>query len=207
MTPIAATRAGKPGMEPVHSFPVGMTVYPIITPACLLAANTSHQISYKNIMNKKTSGMTLIELLVTVAVVTILLMLGVPQFRSVTAGNRLTTSINLLQGDLAFARTEAIKRGTAVTISSGATNWATGGWTTAVTISGADTALRISPPLTNDQTLNTDTTTIQFNADGRLNGGGTVTFTLCDDRVGLVGKEVEISAPGQSHLRTKIDCP
>ena len=206
MPPIVATRAGKPCMEPVHSFRVVMTVYQIITPACLPAAYTSAQISYKNIMNRKTSGLTLIELLVTVAVVMVLLVLGVPQFRDVTASNRLTTSINLLQGDLAFARTEAIKRGVPVTISSGATNWATGGWTTAVTISGTDTDLRISPALTNMQQLTSTETEIQFNADGRLDGGGTVTFTLCDDRSGTLGKEVVISATGQSRLRTKIQC-
>ena len=206
MTPIVATRAGKPGMEPVHSFRVVMTVYQIITPACLPAAYTSAQLSYKNIMNKKISGLTLIELLVTVAVVMVLLVLGVPQFKSVTASNRLTTSINTLSGDLAFARTEAVKRGSPVTVSSDATNWATGGWTTAVTISGDDTALRVSPPLTNEQTLITNTTTLTFNPDGRLNGGGTVTFTLCDNRSGLIGKKVEIRAPGQTILKTKIQC-
>ena len=94
MTPIVATRAGKPGMEPVHNFRVVMTVYQLITPACLPAAYTSAPISYKTIMNKKTYGLTLIELLVTVAVVMVLLVLGVPQFKSVTASNRLTTSIN-----------------------------------------------------------------------------------------------------------------
>ena len=207
MTPIVATRAGKPGMEPVHSFPVVMTVYQIITPARLSAAYTPAPISYKTIMNKKTSGLTLIELLVTVAVVMVLLVLGVPQFRTITASNRLTTSINLLQGDLAFARTEAIKRGMPVTISSAATNWATGGWTTAVTISGADTDLRISPPLTNMQQLTSTETEITFNADGRLDGGGTVRFTLCDDRSGDIGKQVDIRATGQTDLTTKIDCP
>ena len=207
MTPIVATRAGKPGMEPVHSFRVVMTAYQIITPARLPAAYTPPQISYKNIMNKKTSGLTLIELLVTVAVVMVLLVLGVPQFRTITASNRLTTSINLLQGDLAFARTEAIKRGMPVTISSAATNWATGGWTTAVTISGADTDLRISPPLTNMQQLTSTETEITFNADGRLDGGGTVRFTLCDDRSGDIGKQVDIRATGQTDLTTKINCP
>ena len=207
MTPIVATRAGKPGMEPVHSFRVVMTVYQIITPACLPAAYTPAPISYKTIMNKKISGLTLIELLVTVAVVMVLLVLGVPQFRTITASNRLTTSINLLQGDLAFARTEAIKRGMPVTISSAATNWATGGWTTAVTISGADTDLRISPPLTNMQQLTSTETEITFNADGRLDGGGTVRFTLCDDRSGDIGKQVDIRATGQTDLTTKINCP
>ena len=206
MTPIVATRAGKPGMEPVHSFSVVMTAYQIITPARLPAAYTPAPISYKTIMNKKISGLTLIELLVTVAVVMVLLVLGVPQFRTITASNRLTTSINLLQGDLAFARTEAIKRGMPVTISSAATNWATGGWTTAVAISGGDT-LRISPPLTNMQQLTSTETEITFNADGRLDGGGTVRFTLCDDRSGDIGKQVDIRATGQTDLTTKINCP
>lgn len=155
-------------------------------------------------MNMKNAGLTLIELIVTLAVISILLVLGVPQFKSTTSNSRLTTAINTLTGDLAFARTEAIKRGISVAVT-GSTNWATSGWTVAENISGG-AKLRISPALTagaNITTNPTNTTTVSFNTDGRSSA---VTFTLCDDRSGNFGKRVSLTTTGQTFLTTKISC-
>lgn len=56
------------------------------------------------------SGITLIELLVTLAVVAILLTLGVGGFRTLVANARMTNAANSLIGHLQFARSEAVKR-------------------------------------------------------------------------------------------------
>ena len=61
-------------------------------------------------------GFTLIELVVTVAIVSILTMLAVPSYQYVTTSSRLVTEINSLSGDLQFARIEAIKEGLPVTV-------------------------------------------------------------------------------------------
>jgi len=80
------------------------------------------------------AGFTLIELMVGVAIMAILLMVGVPSFQSAVASSRLSTSTNDVVSALALARTEAIRRGTRVTVckSANATgcttagNWAQG---------------------------------------------------------------------------------
>jgi len=156
-------------------------------------------------MIMKQTGLTLIELVVTMAVISLLLVMGVPQFQSTTANSRLTTTINKLTGDLAFARTEAIKRGVSVAVTANGNNWING-WTTAVTISGATENLRFSPALTADTALNTSgVNAIQFNADGRSTA--TVNFSLCDDRTGNFGKTVNLVTTGQTFLAVNQACP
>lgn len=62
------------------------------------------------------SGMTMIELLVTVTLAAMLMALAVPSYRYVTNSNRATTEVNGLLADLQFARSEAIKESQPVTV-------------------------------------------------------------------------------------------
>ncbi len=57
------------------------------------------------------TGFSLIELLVTVALLSILLALGVPALTDLIARAKLTSATNTLIGHLQYARAEAIKRG------------------------------------------------------------------------------------------------
>jgi type IV fimbrial biogenesis protein FimT len=83
----------------------------------------------------RASGFTMIELMMTVAIGSIVLMLAVPSFRYVTNSNRIAAEINGLLGDLQFARAEAIKEGKTVTVCqsndgstcTGSLSWQ-GGW-------------------------------------------------------------------------------
>lgn len=82
---------------------------------------------------KNNRGFTLIELLVTVAVLIVLLVVGVPEYRRMTENNRQVAAINAIVGDLNLARTEAVKQGRTVTLcgsTDGATcntaNWESG---------------------------------------------------------------------------------
>lgn len=84
---------------------------------------------------KTENGFTLIELLVTVAVVSILLAIGVPEFKRMTEDNRQVAIINHLSASLNLARSEAVKQSQAVTVCSstngvtcdGSADW-TNGW-------------------------------------------------------------------------------
>ncbi|KAA3650119.1 MAG: prepilin-type N-terminal cleavage/methylation domain-containing protein [Proteobacteria bacterium] len=73
---------------------------------------------------KSNRGVTLIELMVTVAVVAILAAFAVPSFQELIRSSRLSTAANDLSTALALARGEAIRRGGRVTLcrSSTATN-------------------------------------------------------------------------------------
>lgn len=61
-------------------------------------------------------GVTLIELMVGVMVLSIILLVGVPSFQGTIASNRLTSSTNELVSSMALARSEAIRRGARVTV-------------------------------------------------------------------------------------------
>jgi len=59
-------------------------------------------------------GVTLVELMVTIAVAAILLAVAVPGFLQIVQSNRLTSATNEFMAAINFARSEAIKRGQSV---------------------------------------------------------------------------------------------
>ena len=65
---------------------------------------------------KPAAGFTLIEALVVISITAILVAIGVPSFRNFVAGRAVTAQVNELAVTLRLARTEAIKRGTLVTV-------------------------------------------------------------------------------------------
>lgn len=65
---------------------------------------------------KSARGFTLIELMVTLAVATILLTVGIPSFRDLIEKHRISSHTNLMVGVLQLARSEAIKRGSNLVI-------------------------------------------------------------------------------------------
>lgn len=64
----------------------------------------------------KTSGFTLLELMVAIAILAILLGIGIPSFADAMRRNRVANATNSLTGAIALARSEAVKRGVPVTI-------------------------------------------------------------------------------------------
>jgi len=155
-----------------------------------------------NINMIKTRGFTLIELMITMAVVSIVLLTGLPSLNKLTDSNRLVSQINSLAGSLALARSEAIKSGKVVTIcassnttSCNVTTWQSG-WIVftdldkdTVNDGGTDdTAIQIRRALNGGPslklTLSDNTGTYQFLPDGssrdsNLSGSTIGTFVLC----------------------------
>src|ERR1700730_3870717 len=82
----------------------------------------------------RASGVTLIELTMTMAIVAVLMAVAIPSFQYVTNANRISSEANALLGDMQFARGEAIKQGLTVTVCtssnqtscSGSANWQSG---------------------------------------------------------------------------------
>jgi type IV fimbrial biogenesis protein FimT len=62
------------------------------------------------------NGFSLIELMVVLAVISILMSIGVPSFRTLMADNQITNSSNELLYALQIARTEAVKRNSMVSL-------------------------------------------------------------------------------------------
>lgn len=66
--------------------------------------------------HRREQGLTLVELLVTLTVLSILLLVAVPSFAELVANNRLVSTLNEFTGVMNYARSEAIKRGMRVVI-------------------------------------------------------------------------------------------
>jgi len=64
----------------------------------------------------RSAGFTITELVMAMAIVSILLTIGIPSFKYVTTSNRVATELNGLLGDMQYARSEAIKEGLPVTV-------------------------------------------------------------------------------------------
>src|ERR1700735_1178000 len=80
---------------------------------------------------RASAGITLLEVLTVITIVSILMAIGVPSYQYVTSSNRISGEVNSLLGDLQYARAEAIKEGQTVSVCSSSNST-----TTAPTCSG-----------------------------------------------------------------------
>jgi type IV fimbrial biogenesis protein FimT len=143
---------------------------------------------------KNHSGFTLIELMVTVALAAILVTLAIPSFRTMVLDNRLVTAANAFVADANLARSEAIKRGTTVSIVANAGGW-TNGW--AVKLGVAGTTLKVADALKDTVTATAagGVSTFTFSPDG--SSSATDTLHVCDGRTGEAGKAISIELSGR----------
>lgn len=135
---------------------------------------------------------TLIELIVTLSVAGILAAIAVPSFSSLIKDNRLTTQINELAFALNLARSEAIKRGTDVTLcNSNDKTTCSGTWsdgwivfsdpTTTGIVNNNETIILAHSALKNNLSLDFNKGNyLTYHANGLSGINGT--FKLCDDR-------------------------
>lgn len=112
-------------------------------------------------------GLTLVELMVTIALAGLLLMAGVPFFGDYTTNSRLRESGNALYGETMFAQSEAIKRNTTVRLS------LTGGVIDVRDMSNGDGGVSIRSMTMSHQVGSADAASIDFGSDGRPSPFGT----------------------------------
>lgn len=144
-------------------------------------------------------GFTLLELMVTVVIAAILISLAVPSFTNLLRRNQITTYANEFATTINLARSEAVKRGTNVTISSNnGLDW-TQGWT--LTVDATAELLRAAPALTGDNTFVSDNNNaFSFNSRGSTNLGGEETLLLCNTNV-ITGRQIRIAVTGRISVR------
>lgn len=96
-----------------------------------MAMYTARNRHRANVQSSPHRGFTLIELMVTIAVMAILLGIAVPSFNEVTLGGKLGSYANNFVASVNMARSEAIKRSVRITLcatADGTTCATSGGW-------------------------------------------------------------------------------
>jgi type IV fimbrial biogenesis protein FimT len=126
-------------------------------------------------------GFTLIEMMVTIAVLVILLAVAAPAMQTFTASQRIKSGSFDLYSSLMYARSEAIKRRDAVTI----TPVVAGDWGKGWEVKYGASVLRTQSALSSVTVTAPDSLT--YRMDGRLSAGGAVLaleYGSNPDRVG-----------------------
>ena len=136
-------------------------------------------------------GFTIVELMITVALIAIIAAIGIPSYQDVVASNRVVTSINELHAGLRLARVEAVKRNADVVFcatsdSASCSGTWNDGWLIFHDADGdgvadADELIRVGEGVHNgyNLTFSGGGTSITFLARGMTNGQSG-TFKLCD---------------------------
>lgn len=115
---------------------------------------------------KKYHGFTLIELMITIAIGAILMAIAVPSFQSLIEDQRTMSQANDLTGSLQLARSEAVKRGRAVSVTPTGGNFSNG-WTLTTTDQlGNAVTLRVHDPL--DRVTASPAAALIFNPLGQV---------------------------------------
>jgi type IV fimbrial biogenesis protein FimT len=176
-------------------------------------------------MKKNHAAFSLIELMVTLAVLAIVLAVGVPSFGNLTKDNRLVAQTNELVSAISTARTEAIKRSSTVTLcasADGATCKTTGagawesGWIVFAdpdgdgVVDSGEQLLRVQAKLqsiTVRSSLAAAPGRISYKGNGFKSNTDQGTLTLCDDRGAKHARGIVINATGRAALAIDSDSP
>lgn len=160
----------------------------------------------------RTKGFTLLELLVTVALVGVIVGLAVPSFRGLIQSSRSTSLANELSVSMNYARSEAVRRGLGVTVcpSNDETDcggeW-TDGWIVLLTAGGAplqvrDVALGANTVVRPDSGVHE---AIDFGALGELASGATALDVGVLGCRGERARRISISPGGRVSVEL-LDC-
>lgn len=142
-------------------------------------------------------GFTMIELMVTIAVLVILILLAAPAFTEMIASQRVQTASADLITSLARARSEAIKQNLDVTITPNGT-WA-GGWIVASTAGNLEVR-----PATSGIAIGSGPASVTFRSNGRLAPGESPKFSFSASSTGTK-RCVQVGLSGQPVV-TKVAC-
>lgn len=166
-------------------------------------------------------GFTLIELMVTLAVLAILLTVAVPGLAMFVQNNRLAAQANDLVTALAYARSEAVSRAVRVAVCgrqddlncTGSGIW-DGGFLVFVDADGngapdgAGDILRVRAPMEGANTLRSNRAVVTFQPSG-FSTGSNATVNLCDTRGDANGRAIILNNQGRVRVAavTAGGCP
>lgn len=157
----------------------------------------------QSIANKQRTqrGLTLVELITTVAIASLLLGLGAPAFKQLLAAQRMRAASYGLMSDLVLARSEAVKRGAQVQLAPAAAGWASG-WAVQA-VGGAEPLARRNS--LGGVVVTTAPASVTFDLNGRIAGtDATVRIGLSDG--GTRRRCISLDPSGRPRSST-LECP
>lgn len=137
-------------------------------------------------------GLTVIELMLTIAVAGVLLAMAVPVMRGFIMNNRLTSQANALVNAIKLARTEAVKRRTSMEVAPIGGDWDKGWLVRDVGKTVTIFNYKMAPGIS--ETGGAMPASIVFRPSGARSTLNTVVAKLCDDRG--KGRRIEIRGLG-----------
>jgi type IV fimbrial biogenesis protein FimT len=186
--------AGKPDSR-MNNVPVGSAQHAIT-------------VSHRGAEASRQAGMTLVEVLVAVVLLSLLLTVAIPSFRTMLLNNRMLTQANSLVSALNLARSHAVKRSDNVTVCRrDGSDWLQG-WRI---LTGADCNLDsgeielvVHGTLEGLQQLSATGSSLTFSGKGTPSSS--LLFTLCDERGADHARAVQVNNAGRvKTLTTKAD--
>lgn len=178
---------------------------------------------------QRSSGFTLLELIITIVILAIVASFAVPSFRETVLNNRLTAQINEASSLISYARSEASKLQAGVVTVCASTDNATcsgnaaweNGWIVFRDIDGDrtidapdDELFKVGGALSGGNTFRiVDLTSdggnyVQFASNGfpvpSATGNAAGTFVICDDRGAAQARAISVNISGQTRLARDI---
>ena len=165
-------------------------------------------------MNKM-KGFTLLELMITLAIVAIVVSFGVPSFRGIIMDNRLVSQTNQFIRSINLARSAAVsfQRNAVLCVSTNydaavptcaaGTDWSNG-WIIWIdknrdSVTDANEVVSVFPPLAENTTFSSSAVSrFTYNARGFLAAGDDL--TLCDSRSGETGRLIRVNPTGRTNV-------
>jgi len=154
-------------------------------------------------MKKLNKGFTLLELMISLAIVAILVTASAPGIQGFVINSRIAAQTNDIVSALAYARSEALGRGRSVSLSAVSGDWANGFLVQQV--SGGQ-VIRSYPALSGTSTLTAvgGTTVFTFTSTGLL-GSTLDDMDLCHGS-DYTGRTISITGVGVGNVQHKNDC-
>ena len=154
------------------------------------------------ISTAKVIGFSLIELIITIAIASIILTLAAPSFQTALLNNRMIAQNDALINALNYARSTALTQNinssvcpaSALGSAACGSNWSTGWIIITEPAVGTSALLQIYLTGTNDPILSSNANSVLFNHLGLANTPAH--FKLCDSRGGNFASSVLVSATG-----------
>jgi type IV fimbrial biogenesis protein FimT len=147
-------------------------------------------------------GFTLIELMMTMAVLGIIVTLAVPSFNNFVLKTRVNGAATEIQMSLLIARSEAVKRNATISVTPvSSTNWTQGWDVTFVDGGGTTRKVKTQAAYTGAMAIAGPAAAVAFGRDGRLTSTAAATFTIdVPGNSNVAAKTVVVDVSGRPNV-------